>query len=159
MVDWPPLGISAKQFAEVRLLRLLQLQLSLFPQISLPPEPILHCRFQFFQRNPRSDFQHTISRRQSVVKNLVIGEVAHGKAIQPLDGTGLALARFFIFDFDFAGVHGGWEKPDPSQKLLRMTAALPDARKERSFRHWRRPCLADRLGNCELFKILGEALS
>src|SRR5271163_1286043 len=58
-------------------------------QIALAPEPILHRGSERVDRHTEADLQQTVSNRQRVVKNRVVGEVAHSKVVDPGDRTGV----------------------------------------------------------------------
>src|ERR1041385_282905 len=82
-----------------------QYQVGFFGQITLAPEPILHRFAQLVQRNFSADFHDSIRHRQGVIEDGRIGEVPHGKVVQPLQWTSQPSALLFIFNEYFPGKH------------------------------------------------------
>ena len=77
----------------------------MFTYIALAVEPIFHCGAQLFGGNAASGFENAVRDGQSVVEYSIVSEIAHGKAVEPLQFTGLALAVVLVFDLEFAGKH------------------------------------------------------
>src|SRR6185312_4314403 len=75
----------------VTLLCFFKYQLLSFRQIALLPEPLFHRLSQSIERNAGADFNHPISDRKGIVKNRIVGEIAHRKIVKPFQRTRLAL--------------------------------------------------------------------
>jgi hypothetical protein len=61
-------------------------------EVALAAEPVFHRGLQAMERYAVAGFEHAVGNRKRVVKNGVVGEVAHGEVVDPLDGAGVALA-------------------------------------------------------------------
>jgi hypothetical protein len=62
---------------------------------------------QATEGDARTDFHSSISGWDGVVEERIVGKVAHGKTVEPLQQARLALAVFFVLDTNFSDVHGG----------------------------------------------------
>jgi hypothetical protein len=82
-----------------------QNQPRVFCDVALPSEPILHCVFQFSQRNVGSNFHQAVGHRQGIIKGGRVGEVAHREAIQPLQRAGKTAAALLVLHANLAGKH------------------------------------------------------
>jgi hypothetical protein len=60
-------------------------------QVALAPEPVFHGREQAIERNAMPGFEHSVCGREGIVEDGVVGEIAHGKAVDVPDGAGMAL--------------------------------------------------------------------
>jgi hypothetical protein len=81
------------------------------PDIVSPPEPIFHPACQKVERNAVACFHQSIPKGKRVVKDGIVGEVAHGKAIDPVDRTWMRGAcGVYAFDLKLAGKHGSGEE-------------------------------------------------
>ena len=74
-------------------------------------EPVLHGGAEVVQGDAIADFEEAVGGGEGVVEDRVVGEVAHGEAVEPLDGAGLwwgvwIAVRGEVFDRDFALEHG-----------------------------------------------------
>ena len=70
-------------------------------------KPVFHRGLQAVERDFVADFEQTVSGGEGVVEDRVIGEVAHGEAVDVADGAGVALARGIdALDEEAAGEHG-----------------------------------------------------
>jgi hypothetical protein len=82
-------------------------KLFVFLEVTLAVEPILHGGGEAVERDSIADFESAVGEGKGVVEDGVVGEVAHGKVVEPLDGTGLGGGGFGEeFDGDFALEHG-----------------------------------------------------
>src|SRR5260370_8486732 len=71
----------------------------------LTAEPIFLCLSQWIEGYVRTYFHLAVGDGQRIVKHAGVGEVAHGKTIQPLQRTGRALAVVVISDANLPGKH------------------------------------------------------
>src|SRR5690242_963458 len=74
-------------------------------KVTLPLEPVFHRRPQFFERDLAADLHHPIRQRQRVVELAGIGEVAHGKTVEPLQLAWPGLSLVFKFHMNPASEH------------------------------------------------------
>jgi hypothetical protein len=79
----------------------------LFLEVAFAVEPILHGDGEAIEGDAVADFEEAVGDGESVVEDGVVGEVAHGKAVEPLDGAGRGRGDAGeIVDCDFALKHG-----------------------------------------------------
>jgi hypothetical protein len=133
------------------IVRLAKQQDTFLRQITLPPEPILHRRFQFLDRNMSSDFHHPIGNGKGVVKHGGVGEIAHGKTVQPLQRTGQAPSVIFVFHANPAGKHQSNLTTDFRPTTIHVGTAAPAVRLSAARREFCRnrvaePCSAGQPG-------------
>lgn len=76
-----------------------------FGKIAFAAKPILHGAFQCLQGNQRTNFHAAVGHGKGIVKNSGIGEIPHGKAVQPLQRARQELAILLVFHTDFMGKH------------------------------------------------------
>jgi len=62
-------------------------------EVAFAAEPIFHRSLQSIEWHAVTRLQHSIGDGERVVKDCVVGEVAHGEVVDPADGAGMALAR------------------------------------------------------------------
>ena len=75
-------------------------------EISLATEPVFHRNPQSFQRHAETHLQQAIAHWQGVVEDGVVGEVPHGKIVDPLHRAWMPLpCRVDGFDLQFAQKH------------------------------------------------------
>ena len=77
-------------------------------EVAFAPEPVLHGFLELVERHSRSDLHASVGDGQGVVENRGVGEVPHGKVVQPLEGAGVALAVGLVVDLELAEEHGGF---------------------------------------------------
>lgn len=80
---------------------------AVFRQIALSAKPVFHVVLEAIERHARANLHPAVRGRDSVVENGIVGEVAHGKAVEPFQQARLALTVFFVFHADLAGKHDG----------------------------------------------------
>jgi hypothetical protein len=61
--------------------------------VSFAPEPIFHGWLEAIDWNPVSDLHQPVGHGEGVVKDGIVGEVAHGEVIDPPDRTGMTYPR------------------------------------------------------------------
>src|SRR6185437_10861699 len=75
-------------------------------QIAFAAEPVLHGRLEFVQRHAGARFEKAVGSGERVIEDGVVGEVAHGEVVDPLDGARVRVAfGIDTFDAEFAGKH------------------------------------------------------
>ena len=72
-----------------------------------PRKPIAHRFGQPRRRYPQPGFDLAVAGRQCVVKFGLTGEIAHAKAVEPIERAGAPLDADEDFDEKFLGVDGG----------------------------------------------------
>src|SRR5271157_5733704 len=72
---------------------------------ALAPEPVVHRSAQALQRHARANLHLSIAGGNSVVEDLVVGEIAHTEAVQPLQRAGMPLPGLLVLDSYLAGEH------------------------------------------------------
>ena len=77
----------------------------IFRQITLAAEPVLHVGSKPIEWDTGPGFDQSIADRKRVVKNGIVGEISHGKTVEPLQRHGMAQPTIFEFDFDFPREH------------------------------------------------------
>jgi hypothetical protein len=75
-------------------------------EVAFAVEPVIHRRAQAVERDAIAYFQHAVGDGEGVVEGGVVGEIAHGEVIQPLDGAGQRWCP--VGDGDFALEDGGF---------------------------------------------------
>jgi len=68
-------------------------------------EPVFHVGAEAVERDAAADFHEPVGDGKRVVKDRIVGEVAHGKVVEPVERAGLRLAVIFEGDVDLAGEH------------------------------------------------------
>ena len=63
--------------------RLQHFQLLTRLQVALAAKPVLHGRLKAREWHARSGFEHSVGQGQRVVEDRIVGEVAHGKVVDP----------------------------------------------------------------------------
>lgn len=58
-------------------------------KIAFAAEPVLHGGPELIERDTVTGFEQAIGGGESVIENGVIGEVAHGKVVDPFDWAGV----------------------------------------------------------------------
>ena len=66
-------------------------------QVTLAPEPVFHGGPQSLHRHARSDLHLAVTYGNGVVKNLVVGEIAHAEAVEPFHWAGQSLPTILVF--------------------------------------------------------------
>lgn len=77
----------------------------MFRQVALAPEPVLHGATQTLQGHARADLHPAIAGGDGVVEDLVVGEIAHAEAIQPLHWAGQPLSSILVLYLYLAREH------------------------------------------------------
>ena len=76
-------------------------------EVSLAAEPIVHGYLQSIEGNTVSTLEQPVGNRESVVKGGVVGEIAHGKVVDPAKGAGMTPAfGIEALDGELAREHG-----------------------------------------------------
>jgi len=52
-------------------------------QVALAAKPVFHGRLKALERDARPGFEHSVGHRQRVIEDWIVGEVAHGKVVDP----------------------------------------------------------------------------
>jgi hypothetical protein len=82
-------------------------ELFLFLEVGLAVEPVLHGGGEAVEGDAVADFEESVGDGEGVVEDGVVGEIAHGEVVEPVDGAGLGDGGFKeVFDGDFALKHG-----------------------------------------------------
>ena len=77
-------------------------------EIAFAVEPVLHGGPEFIERDTVTGFEQAIGGGEGVIENGVIGKVAHGEVVDPVDGTQVRLAfGVDAFDTELPDEHGG----------------------------------------------------
>src|SRR6185312_7675499 len=71
-------------------------------QVAFSLKPILHRGSQGFERDTRTDLHQSVAEREGVVECGIIREIAHGKAVEPLQRARLAPTIIFVGNCDSA---------------------------------------------------------
>lgn len=75
-------------------------------EITFAAEPVLHGELEFVQRDAVSGFEETVGGGERIVEGGIVGEVAHGEVVDPVDGTQVRLAfGVDAFDKELASEH------------------------------------------------------
>jgi hypothetical protein len=75
-------------------------------EVAFAAKPVLHFDAELIEGDAIADFEKAIGDRQGVVEDGVVGEVPHGKVIDPLDGAWMGCSsRVDAFDGEFAEKH------------------------------------------------------
>ncbi len=69
------------------------LQPLLWLQVAFATKPVFHRGLQPVQRDAVARLENAVAGGKSIVKNGVVGEVAHGKVVNLADGTGMPFTR------------------------------------------------------------------
>src|SRR5664279_4578236 len=96
-----------------------------FWQVALAPELVFHRGSQALQRDARADLHFAVTGWDRIVEHLVVGEVAHAEAVQPLQRTRMPLAGFFVFDSDLADEHASIVEQRGSGEPLALSTQHP----------------------------------
>src|SRR5271166_6033108 len=58
-------------------------------QVALATKPVFHGRLKAFEGHVRPGFEHSVGHGQRVVEDRIVGEVAHGKIVDPANRAGV----------------------------------------------------------------------
>ena len=79
----------------------------LFLEVALAVKPVLHGGGEAVEGNAITDLESAVGDGKRVVEDGVVGEVAHGEVVEPLDRAGLGGGVLReVFDGNFAQKHG-----------------------------------------------------
>lgn len=75
-------------------------------EIALAAKPVFHGCPEAVERDAEASFEKAVGDGERIVKDGVVGEVAHGEAVDPLNGAGMG-AAFGVnaFDLELAEEH------------------------------------------------------
>ncbi len=79
----------------------------MFLEVGFAAEPVFHGGLEAVEGDAVADFEGAVGEGKGVVEDGVVGEVAHGEVVEPLDGAGGGGGGFSeVFDGEFAIEHG-----------------------------------------------------
>jgi hypothetical protein len=77
-------------------------------EIAFAVEPVLHGELEFVQGDAVAGFEEAVGSGEGIVEDGIIGEVAHGEVVDPVDRTQVRLAfGVDAFDTELPDEHGG----------------------------------------------------
>ena len=127
--------LQPSQIATVCLTTLLDQQLLRLIQITLLAKPLFHGGFEPIQRHSHAYAHQPIGHWKGIVENGIVGEVAHGKTIEPLERAEECISIFVVGYFDLPGKHSlcgvcpSQSQSQPPSDALEISQYLPGVRK------------------------------